>query len=73
MISPQTPNFRGFITTRDTETQDCTFSHASGTLEVPLELGSTMTQFSGQKQANLGRSFLPPDHQAIGSLVLLQT
>lgn len=35
-------------------------------LEVPLTLGPTMTQFSGQKQANLGRSFLLPDHREFG-------
>lgn len=43
------------------------------TLEVPLTLGPTMTQFSGQKQANLGRSFLPPDHREFGFVTDLRT
>lgn len=32
-----------------------------------------MTQFSGQKQANLGRSFLPPDHREFGFVTDLRT
>lgn len=32
-----------------------------------------MTQFSGQKQADLGRSFLLPDHREFGFVTDLRT